>query len=101
MTKNMTVIDGELFPVIDYDNMISLWDGLRVITTDPENFVTIETSEGDVYIGTAKFFSPGKGPEELNWIAVTSGYKGRPAMIPMSDIVNILPVTESNPYIES
>lgn len=56
-------------------------------------FVTVETAEGEVYIGTliaADFDS---------LVAIDSGTRRKPVLLPIADIEEILTVDYSNPHV--
>jgi len=56
-------------------------------------FCTVETDNGQIYIGTVSQGADGT-------VIVKSGMPGKPAILDIDSIVEILSVDESNPHID-
>lgn len=56
-----------------------------------ECFVTVEDDEGQVYIGTLTVTG--------TYVTLHTGFRGRPTTLHIDDVVEVLPVTSSNPHI--
>lgn len=58
-----------------------------------DSFVTVETVEGDVFVGTLVAVS-------FEEVKIVSGVRGKPAIVHMNDIETITLADDSNPHIE-
>jgi hypothetical protein len=61
-------------------------------TTIDHGFATVE-SGADVYVGTVT--------ESKGTVRIDSGMRGRPVLLPVDDVDEILPVDSKNPHVES
>lgn len=57
-------------------------------------FVTVETVDGDVHVGTLVAVS-------FEHVKVVSGVQGKPVILHVDDIEMLLPVCPGNPHIEA
>ena len=60
--------------------------------TAADTFATVETEDGEVYIGCIV-------PIDNYTFKMETGLRGRPVVLHMSQVVEVLPVNKSNPHI--
>jgi hypothetical protein len=57
-----------------------------------DNFRTVEVDSGQVFVGCVI-------PIDADTVKVETGQRGRPLVVSVDDIVEMLPVTKKNPHV--